>query len=314
MAKRTRPALPSADPADAGLPLAQSPDEKDDLPSTMQVNDHMIVSLPLDAVDTKYLIRDRLGLDPEAMDSLVASLLSRGQQTPIEVVDLGSDAEPRFGLISGWRRLQALKRISEAGVKDVEVLAFLRQPEQASDAYLAMVEENEIRVGLSYYERARVTLKAVEQGAYPDKKAALQSLFYAASRTKRSKIRSFLTVVEALDGTISFPEGLGERLGLHLSKALQKDPMLGSHLRNALNNALATDSAGEQAVIVKQLIYRTDATGVPLPMSADTRQLGRGLSYTRYKNGNVLLSGADLHHGLWHDLIDWLIARQLKGS
>ena len=45
------------------------------------------------------------------------------------------------------------------------------------DAYVAMVEENEIRVGLSFYERARIAAKSVEAGVYPDDRAALRALF-----------------------------------------------------------------------------------------------------------------------------------------
>ena len=50
-----------------------------------------------------------------------------------------------------------------------------------------MVEENEIRVGLSYYERARIVAKAVAQGVFETEKQALQRLFHTASRPKRSK-------------------------------------------------------------------------------------------------------------------------------
>jgi hypothetical protein len=34
------------------------------------------------------------------------------------------------------------------------------------EAYLAMVEENEIRVGLSFYERARIVARAAEAGVF----------------------------------------------------------------------------------------------------------------------------------------------------
>ena len=102
-----------------------------------------------------------------------------------------------------------------------QVLALLRHPSEASEAYLAMVEENEIRVGLSYFERARIATKATDQGVYDSDKAALLSLFAAASRAKRSKIRSFLSVVRQLDGVLRFPQALGERLGLQLSKKLE---------------------------------------------------------------------------------------------
>ena len=158
----------------------------------------MVLELPLDAIEASYLVRDRLVMDADEMEALKASLVARGQQTPIDVADLG---DGRFGLISGFRRLTALQDLAKTGGTET-VLALLRRPDEASDTYLAMVEENEIRVGLSYYERARIGLKAVEQGVFPDTKKALLSLFHAASRAKRSKIRSFLNVVAALDGAV----------------------------------------------------------------------------------------------------------------
>ena len=107
-----------------------------------------------------------------------------------------------YGLISGWRRLEALKALhAETGEpRFATVQALVRRPETAADAYVAMVEENEIRVGLSQYERARVAARATERGVFPSEKAALLALFATASRPKRSRIRAFLELYHALDG------------------------------------------------------------------------------------------------------------------
>ena len=96
------------------------------------------------------------------------------------------------------------------------VQALVRRPETAADAYVAMVEENEIRVGLSQYERARVAARATERGVFESEKAALRALFATASRPKRSRIRAFLEIYHALDGALRFPAHLPERLGLAL--------------------------------------------------------------------------------------------------
>ena len=79
-----------------------------------------------------------------------------------------------------------------------------------------MVEENEIRLGLSHYERARVAALATDRGVFPSEKAALLALFATASRPKRSRIRAFLELYHALDGALRFPAHLPERLGLQL--------------------------------------------------------------------------------------------------
>jgi chromosome partitioning protein len=183
----------------------------------------LILRLPLAAVEEDYLVRDRVLAEDEEMQALLASLRARGQQAAIEVADLG---QGRWGLISGWRRLTALRRLEAEGAGPGTVLAIARRPTEAAEAYLAMVEENEIRVGLSYYERARIVLRAVEKRVYASDKAGLQALFAAASRAKRSKIGSFLRIVRALDAHLRFPAALGERAGLALAAALDRDPDL----------------------------------------------------------------------------------------
>ena len=211
----------------------------------------MVVDLPLDQVVTDHLVRDRLVVDETEMRTLKSSLRSRGQQTPIEVMQL---AGGRYGLISGWRRCRALTEIAEEDRIDAPtVLALLRKPEEASDAYLAMVEENEIRVDLSYFERARIVAKAVEEGVFAMERTALQELFRSASRAKRSKIGSFLPVVRALDGHLRFPHSLSERLGLGLAQALNDDPGFADRLQERLAAAEAETAEAETALLTKAL-------------------------------------------------------------
>ncbi|MCC5956792.1 MAG: ParB N-terminal domain-containing protein [Natronohydrobacter sp.] len=209
----------------------------------------LIQKLPLQAVVLDHLLRDRIALDEEALSPLMESLRARGQQVPIEVTALGGG---RFGLISGWRRMAALKRLhAETGeARFATVLAILRSPETAGDAYLAMVEENEIRLGLSHYERARIVLRAVEAGVFPTTKTALQKLFAHGSRARRSKIGSFLGVVEALDGALRFPTDLGERLGLALAAQIEADAGFAPRLRAALE-AAAPESAEEERLVLE---------------------------------------------------------------
>lgn len=212
----------------------------------------LIQAIPTDQIDTDFLVRDRIIQDDDEMQALMQSLQARGQQTPVELVELESG---RYGLVSGWRRLKALQRLyAETNeVKFGSVLAILRQPSTAADAYLAMIEENEIRVGLSYYERARIAAKAVEQGVYPSEKAALLSLYATASRAKRSKIRSFLSVYHALDGVLRFAGAIPERLGLQLSKALEADRDLASRIEEQLAAVAPVNVEEEQSRLMSLL-------------------------------------------------------------
>lgn len=273
----------------------------------------MVLDLPLDQIDPGHLTRDRVIVDEAEMASLRESLRQRGQQVPIEVTEAVAG---RYGLISGWRRWQALIALrDETGeARFGTVLALLRKPADAAGAYLAMVEENEIRVGLSYFERARIVSKTVEQGVFDTHRQALQSLFHAASRSKRSKIGSYLPIVAALDGVLAFPEALTERTGLTLSKALEDDRDLGPRLRARLVSQPATDAAAEQAAIQDAMKPAPSVESGPAPKPArlPARVTGAeveaapGIRLADGADGSLRLSGPGVTPILRADLLNWL--------
>lgn len=218
----------------------------------------MILNLPRDTILTDYLVRDRTSVDREALEELKQSLRQRGQQTPVEVVELpqeGEDTTARYGLISGWRRLMALAELEQetGDPKYAQALALIRSPSDLSAAYVAMVEENEIRSDLSYYERARIVLRSLEAGVYEGEKQALQQLFSAASYSKRSKIKSFIPVVRALESTLRYPERISERMGLALSRALEATPEFGDELVSELKASPAPNIEAEQSLLTRAL-------------------------------------------------------------
>jgi len=221
-----------------------------DVVETARARGLMIELLPLAAIDDRHLVRDRLVQDEEEMAALMSSLRARGQQTPIEVVRLPKPSGGHtHGLISGWRRLTALRRL-QAGDEDerfATVRALVSTPETARDAYVAMVEENEVRVNLSHYERARIALQAFHEGVYPSLRTALQGLFGTASRSKRSKIGSFVPLVEALDSVLKYPAAVPEKLGLALAKALQADHEFKSRLGVSLRADPPDSAEAERA-------------------------------------------------------------------
>jgi ParB/RepB/Spo0J family partition protein len=266
----------------------------------------MVVDLPLDQIVMDHLVRDRLVVDETEMQTLKTSLRSRGQQTPIEVMQLG---DGRYGLISGWRRCRALAEIAEENhSSDPTVLALLRRPEDAPDAYLAMVEENEIRVDLSYFERARIVVKAVDEGVYSSERTALQLLFHSASRAKRSKIGSFLSVVRALDGVVRFPQALSERLGLGLSQALNDDPAFADRLTEQLTAAKIDSAEAETALMTKVLtVHNQSLKSGSETKSADPEPAFRdetigAFTLRRHRDGTVSILGAAWPHRVEPDL------------
>ncbi len=256
----------------------------------------LALALPLEAIVQDHLVRDRVALDEDDLATLEASLAARGQRTPIEVVALDGG---RYGLISGWRRVAALRRLGRD-----KILAVVRQPETAADAYLAMVEENEIRAGLTYWERAHVAVRAAELGVYPDVSAAIAGLFVHGSRARRSKIGSFAALVEALGDALRFPSAIPERTGLALAAALDHEGFA-ARLRDALRKAAPETVEAERAILDRALKKRTGAeTSAAKPVRRD---IVPGVAL-EYRPGRLVLSGRAMDDALAEDLAAWLAA------
>ncbi|WP_424979807.1 ParB/RepB/Spo0J family partition protein [Leisingera sp. S232] len=214
----------------------------------------MIEELPLAAIDENHLVRDRIEQDEEELAALMASIRARGQQTPAEVVPLEESAGTiTHGLISGARRLTALRRLYEetSDPQFARLKALVIQPDSAEASYVAMVEENEIRVNLSHYERARIAVRAYKEGVFSRRKYALQALFGNATRAKRSKIGSFVTLVEALDAVLFYPTAISEKLGLALVREIEADAGFAARATAALQAADRATPEAELEVLTR---------------------------------------------------------------
>lgn len=162
-----------------------------------------LVDIPLDEIDADALPRDRTSTDAEAMDELRLSILREGLRQPIELFGIAGDGPIRYGLISGHRRLAVFRDLGRAAIP-----AFLRNPGDIPAALAAMVTENEIRAQISPWEKARLVLTCLESEIFAGADAAIDTLFPALSRRKRSRLRGHLMVVEEFDGLLDGPERL----------------------------------------------------------------------------------------------------------
>jgi ParB family chromosome partitioning protein len=233
-------------------------------------------AVPLGAIDAEHLSRDRTVFDDEEMAELIASIRTYGLRMPIEVLRLARDgAEVRYGLISGWRRLKATRALwADTGdARYATIKALIRTPQDAADAYVAMVEENEIRADLSQYERGRVCVVAAEQGAFPTTEAAVTALFASASKAKRSKIRSFAMIHGALGDVLRFGPALNERLGLRLAGALRDGD--GERLRDALARSVR-DTAADELAVIEAALATPGSSAAPTDPAPSFRYRERG--------------------------------------
>ena len=268
-------------------------DEVSQAMSLAEAEGRMVRRLAIDHIDLNHLNRDRMVLDPEEMAVLKASIESRGQQTPIEVLQLSSG---RFGLISGLRRLEALKALGQT-----QVLAFVRHPESAAASYVAMVEENEIRAALSFYERANIAVQAVGAGVYPTAQAAVKGLFAHVAPAKRSKILRFVVLRETLGKALRFPAAIPEKLGLALAGAIEADRKVATRISDALRKTPPADAPAERRVLERAL-------KAPGPATVAAEEIAPGVVLKAAK-GRVTLSGKGVDAGFEAALRDWIAQR-----
>lgn len=306
--------VPRAEQSSAAAPIARVAAEAAGAAALEELSDtlrraretgRLVLDLPLDAIAPDHLARDRLPFEDEDMAALRASLRAHGQRAPIEVTPV-SGALP-YGLISGWRRLAALKALHDetADPRFATVQALVRRPETAADAYVAMVEENELRVGLSQYERARVAARAAARGVFGSENAALHALFAGASRAKLSRIRAFLALHHAIDDVLRFPQAIPERLGLRLAEQLRANPAGTARLRAELTGAAAATAEAELALL-ERLATPPRPPEAPVPGGSEILPGVRLTTRLRGQRLRLTLEGAGVTPDL-HDRVTALL-------
>ncbi len=314
--------------ASAAAALATLADEM----HTALAEGRIIEAVPLEMIDAFHLVRDRVVMDEEEMSALMASLRARGQQMPVELVHFDDHPEGlRYGLVSGWRRLTALRRLlAETGdARFATVRAMVIRPETAQDAYISMVEENEIRVNLSFYERARIALRATRTGVFDDIRAALRGLYGSTTRSKRSKIGSFVALVEAFDDVLLHPAAISEKLGLALAREMVRQPGFVSDLRDRLESDPRETPANEIRILAAAIMPPPAAeteTGaprspdaapppaptspLPTPSRAKRETLAPGVeALFSPDRAQLVLEGPGVDAAFMEDLRTWIAAR-----
>jgi len=153
--------------------------------------------IAVEDIDATALPRDRTALDPAALAELETSILLHGLRQPIEVFAKTPGAGPRYGLISGLRRLTVIRRIGQD-----HILAFLRTPSDGAEAMADMIAENEMRAAITPWEKGRILVAAVEAGLFDTLDAAVARLHPALDRHRRARLRTVAEVVAELGDAI----------------------------------------------------------------------------------------------------------------
>jgi ParB family chromosome partitioning protein len=203
---------------------------------------HTVHLVPLPEIDEAAFTRDRTALDPDAQHELELSIAASGLRQPVELLTF---SEPRagrpYGLISGYRRLIALRALHErTGYERFSTIpAFIRGSTTLPAAIAAMVEENEIRAGLSPFERGLVCVTARNQGAFISIEEAVEKLYPNAGRVKRLRLRALAHFAEEMDGQFTAPQKLKQEHAFRIARAI--DAGFGDLIRTALEESSVKD-------------------------------------------------------------------------
>lgn len=266
----------------------------------------LMVDLALAEIDADAMVRDRAILDRDEMTELRLSIAASGLRLPIEVFELPPALVRdgvRYGLLSGYRRLMAVRELLALTEQDKyrTIRAILRPAAETDAAFVAMVEENEVRSELSHFERGRIAVISSQQGAFVNVEEAVNKLFATGSKAKRSKVRSFALIFEELGDMLAFPELLSEKRGLRLAQALRQGGE--SRLRDALAGA-APDTADEEWAALEAEIARMDS---PAP---DPKRGGRPRAAKPamgWQNADTLVTSGGVTIRRMHDGVGHLL-------
>ena len=228
--------------------------------------------IPVDAIRTTKLVRDRSRVADLDLGDLKASIRAVGLSNPIRVEP---DGQGGYELVQGLRRLTAWRELrAETGdpVWDTIPAGLMAAGETMEMLYRRMVDENLVRKDVSFAEMARLARAYVADGVdgCDDIDEAVNKLFASAAPQKRSYIRRFARLMGALEKVLEYPEAIPRALGLEIADRLEADPFA------QVNIVRALQAAGARTAEDELTILRRFLEGQVAPVPAKVRGAPRG--------------------------------------
>jgi ParB family chromosome partitioning protein len=224
----------------------------------------LIVDLiPVDAVRTTKLVRDRSLAADLGLEDLKASIRSVGLSNPIRVE---ADGQGGYELVQGLRRLTAWRQLrAETGdpAYDRIPAGLMAAGDTMETLYRRMVDENLIRKEVSFAEMASLARAYADDAVdgCADLDEAVNRLYASASPQKRSYIRRFAFLMRAMGKSLEHPTAIPRALGLQLADRIEGDAMAALALTRALQAAGRRTEEEEAEVLRRFLAGQLD----PLP-------------------------------------------------
>lgn len=227
-----------------------------------------LISPPIDDIARDAFPRDRTFRRDAAFDDLYRSILRDGLRQPVDVCAV--DDTPPYALISGYRRLTAVRRLRDEGFAGFDTIpAFLLRPATVADGVAMMVAENEMRSDISPWDRGRILVEAVRCGYFETIDNAIAHLHPGADRARRMRLRSLAMVVETFEGTLADPHGLSQARLLRLAAACRED--FGDLMVDALTDLKSSNAMHQWETLDRVLTEAEVAARDPARLRDDTR-------------------------------------------
>jgi ParB family chromosome partitioning protein len=222
-------------------------------------------AVPLDAIRTDKLKRDRKPGRDDEIDELKTSIRAVGLSNPIRLELVGEGYE----LIQGYRRLLAYRELRDETGGDA---AYARIPavlvakgEAQLRLYRQMVDENLVRRGVTFGELAALAIGYKTAEPHVESyDQAVELLYASASRQKRAYIKAFARLIVRLAPHLLFPESLPRSLGLEVLKRIDDDRDATRRLTQMLAARVDRDAEAEVAVM-QAFLDEPAAPSVPKP-------------------------------------------------
>lgn len=249
-------------------------------------------------IRTDDLPRDRLELEAVAssdeMEELKASIRARGQREPIEVF---RDADGRYQLKKGWRRLTALKQL----LLETDDSAFAHVVARVDNAteddrvarYIDMVEENVVREDLTFAEMAQVAIAAAQDAdvAETDAESLVSRLYGSLHKMKRSYVRSFVYLLSELGPSLQWPRAVTRNVGVEVVRAMKAQPDRIAGLRRAL---AAVASLEDQTQVLSDFVADRKTAAKPKRERREKYEFHVGATKVTARQGECrIVSGED---------------------
>jgi ParB family chromosome partitioning protein len=233
----------------------------------------VMAEIPLDAIETTKLVRDRNPAGDLDLAELIASIRDVGLSNPIRVEPR---ADGRYELIQGLRRLSAYRALlAETGDDRWARIpaGIIPAGQDLSTLYRRMVDENMIRKDVSFAEMAALARGyASDMGVELD--SAVNALFASAAPQKRSYVRRFALLLMRLDKVLEHAPAIPRALGLALAQRLEDRPELTRAVADALR-AVPRRSAEQELAILRRFAEDEAPALAPGPPAPPKPRRGR---------------------------------------